>query len=118
MMEIFTDADPMRADDYALPADVWRNTEKKNDWGGVMDIEKELQREQESMNVWEAALIEAAQSVVRANRKNTGREPSCSLLAMRIDELREILDDINVYYPGDTDRCPARDSDDAPESKT
>lgn len=69
------------------------------------------QSEQESTNVWEAALIEAAQSVVRANRNNTGREPSCSLLAMRIDELREILDDANVYYPGDTDRCPSHEGE-------
>lgn len=48
------------------------------------------------VNVWESSLIEAAHAVVRANQGNTGSEPSVSLLAYRIDELRSILDDTDI----------------------
>jgi hypothetical protein len=55
--------------------------------------------ETEATDVWEASLIEAANAVVRANQANTGSEPSVSLLACRIDELREILDDADLPKP-------------------
>lgn len=49
-------------------------------------------------NAWESSIIEAAHAVVRANQGNTGHEPSVSLLAYRIDELRAILDDADLPH--------------------
>lgn len=40
MLEMFTDADPMRSDDYSLPADGWRRKNNANEIGGFMDIGK------------------------------------------------------------------------------
>lgn len=68
------------------------------------------QQSEQSTNVWESALLDAANAVVHANQNNTGYEPSRSLLACLIDELREILDDANIDFPGDTDRCPSHES--------
>lgn len=78
-------------------------------------VPADSQQSEPSTNVWESALLDAANAVVHANQNNTGYEPSRSLLACRIDDLREILDDANIDFPGDTDRCQSHESQQSAE---
>jgi hypothetical protein len=49
-------------------------------------------------NIWELALLNACQSVIRANQNNSGNEPSVSVLACRLDELLQIIADNDIGH--------------------
>lgn len=79
MIEMFTDADPMRSDDYRLPADGWRETNRMKDMnteklramnlGDVADEIHQLRDELEKCETAKATLIKQNQALAIENER-------------------------------------------------